>query len=114
MPFPLLLLAAAAIVPPADSLTVRGVSRQLAEYRARRMRDVRYELTLDVTRSDTATGHVVVRFVRSGAGDAILDFRGPRLSSPVVNGRATTLAGDGAHLRIPTALLRAGENDVAM
>jgi aminopeptidase N len=105
------LLAAAA---PADSLTAKGVSQPLAEYRARRVRDVRYELRLDVTRRDTATGHVVVRFVRTGDGDAILDFRGPHLGAPVVNGRTTALAGDGAHLRIPAAMLRAGENSVAL
>ncbi|HET9010378.1 MAG TPA: M1 family aminopeptidase, partial [Gemmatimonadaceae bacterium] len=98
----------------ADSLTVRGVSRQLAEYRASRIRNVRYELTLDVTRRDTATGRVVVRFDRAKGGDAILDFRGLRLGSPTVNGRATALAGDGAHLRIPAALLRAGPNSVEL
>ena len=105
-------LAVAAAGP--DSLTVRGVSHQLAEYRASHLRDVRYELRLDLTGRDTAAGRVIVRFQRLRAGDAILDFRGLRLGAPIVNGRATALAGDGAHLRIPAAMLRAGENVVEM
>ena len=94
------LLLLAATLAPADSLAARGISHQLAEYRAAHVRDVRYSLTLDVTRRDTASGHVLVRFVRTKPGDAILDFRGLRLDAPIVNGRMTTLAGDGAHLRI--------------
>ncbi len=97
-----------------DSLLTRGVSRPLAEYRTARIHDVRYDLRLDLSGKDTAVGHVVVRFRRTGGGDAILDFRGPWLARPVVNGLATTLTGDGAHLRIPAALLREGANDVAL
>src|SRR5689334_20940610 len=35
-----------------DSLGTRGVSHQLARYRATRISDVRYDLNLDVTRKD--------------------------------------------------------------
>lgn len=104
----------AAATAPSDSLTVAGISRELAIYRTERIHDVSYTLRLDVTRRDTASGHVVVRFVVRRDGDAILDFRGLQLGAPIVNGRATTLAGDGAHLRIPAALLRAGENSVEL
>ncbi|HUQ45123.1 MAG TPA: M1 family aminopeptidase [Gemmatimonadaceae bacterium] len=109
-----LLLAALTTGTSPDSLTARGVSRQLAEYRASRVRDVRYELRLNVTGRDTAMGHVMIRFVRARGGDAILDFRGPRAGAPIVNGRATTIAGDGAHIRVPAALLRPGENTVEL
>jgi len=34
------------------------------------------------------------------------------MSAPKVNGRATALKGDGAHLRIPAALLKSGENSI--
>src|SRR5512132_3142132 len=71
-PFALLALAAlapaiapagapAGAPPRADSTAIwmrPGVSRELATHRARRIRDVRYELALDVTRRDTARGHV--------------------------------------------------------
>ncbi|HEX5971328.1 MAG TPA: M1 family aminopeptidase, partial [Gemmatimonadaceae bacterium] len=106
----LALLAAAALQP--DSLTTPGISRQLAEYRAERVANVRYDLTLDVTRRDTALGHVVIRFTRTKPGAAIVDFRGYAMSAPVVNGRATSLQGDGAHVRIPAALLKRGENTI--
>jgi len=107
-----LALLAVTAVGHADSLTSPGISRQLARYRAERVADVRYDLTLDVTRRDTAVGHVVIRFTRKRPGDAIVDFRGYSMSAPMVNGRATSLKGDGAHLRIPAALLTSGENRI--
>ncbi|HET7457538.1 MAG TPA: M1 family aminopeptidase [Gemmatimonadaceae bacterium] len=94
-----------------DSLTVPGVSRALAAYRAAHVSRVRYDLRLDVTAHDTARGHVTVRFVRRGGGDAILDFRGLALGGARANGQSIAgLASDGAHVRVPAAALRAGEN----
>src|SRR4051812_33282839 len=98
---PILLQAAATMMGP-------GVSRELADYRAARVADVRYELRLDVTAADTATGHVTVRFRRTGpggGGDAILDFRGPRLANVRANGAALDgtpgYEANGAHVRVP-------------
>jgi aminopeptidase N len=91
-----------------------GVSRELAAWRAARVRDVRYDLTFDVTHPDTARGRVTVRFVRTGDGDAVLDWRGLALSNARANGRAVAVTGDGAHVRIPAAALRVGENAVAL
>jgi len=108
----LALLLVATVPVHADSLTTPGISHQLATYRAERVADVRYDLALDVTRRDTAVGHVVIRFTRTKPGDAILDFRGYAMGAPIVNGRATSLKGDGAHLRIPAALLASGENTI--
>jgi aminopeptidase N len=108
----LALLIVATVPGDADSLTARGISRQLTEYRAERVGDVRYDLTLDVTRRDTAVGHVVIRFTRKLPGDAIVDFRGYSVGAPVVNGHATSVNADGAHLRIPAELIQAGENRI--
>jgi aminopeptidase N len=99
--------------PPPDSARSadRGVSRRLAEWRARTVRDVAYDLALDVTALDSAVGQVEVRFRRVGAGDAILDFRGRRLTRAAANGRPLAAgAGDGAHIRVPAAFLAAGDN----
>ena len=107
-----------------DSLVAwmrRGVSLGLAEHRVRTIRDVRYDLTLDVSALDRATGRVTVRFVRTGRDDVILDFRGRRLAGARANGAelaldSTGAAGlgaaraNGAHVRIPDRMLRAGEN----
>lgn len=103
---------------PGDSpaaLPGRGVSHRLALWRARTVRDVRYDLALDVTALDSAVGRVTVRFRRTGAGDAILDFRGRRLTRALANGRAIPEdAADGAHIRVPAALLAPGENTLEL
>ncbi len=105
-------------IPGADT---PGVSRALAEWRAARVRDVRYAIDVDVAGRDTAAVRVAVRFRRAGGGDAVLDFRGLRLTDVAANGRP--LAAGGApgtgyvwargHVRIPAAALRPGENVVA-
>ncbi|HEX7938328.1 MAG TPA: hypothetical protein VF483_05000, partial [Gemmatimonadaceae bacterium] len=96
-----------------DSLAARGVSHQLARYRAERIRDVRYDLNLDVTRKDVAIGSVRVSFSRSGDGDVILDFRGISLSDVRVNGvEAQNAVYDRAHLRIPAEAVRDGANTI--
>jgi len=97
--------------PALDSLMVPGISRRLATWRAAHIRDVSYALALDVTAPDSARGHVVVRFRRVGAGDAIVDFRGRALGAVTVNGRALEHPdANGAHIRIPAAALSRGAN----
>lgn len=98
---PVLLLAAIQLVGP-------GVSRELAQHRARTISDVRYELSLDVTARDSAVGVVTVRFRRSGSGDAVLDYRGRRLTRITANGRNVPLSAfDRHHVTLPAAALRA-------
>ena len=102
--------------PSADSLLGPGVSQALARHRAARVRDTRYELSLDVRGADTARGTVVVRWTSSGAGDAILDFRGLTLEGVTANG--TTLdersAWNGAHIVIPARLVKPGHNEARL
>ena len=101
---------------PRDSLTAflgHGISHPLAAWRARTIADVRYDLRLDVTAPDSAVGHVAVRFTRRGPDDAILDWRGRRLTRIVSNGQTLPVAAaNGAHIRIPASSLAAGENRV--
>ncbi|HTL05612.1 MAG TPA: M1 family aminopeptidase [Gemmatimonadales bacterium] len=107
-------LSAARAATP-DSLSAylgHGISRELAEWRARTLAGLRYELALDLRARDSAVGRVTVRFRRQGNADLILDFRGRRLGAVTVNGAATTVAFNGNHLRIPAAALRPGENAV--
>ena len=92
-----------------------GVSHPLAIWRANTIKDVRYDLSLDVTAPDSAIGHVSARFVRSGTSDVILDWRGRRVMRIMSNGRAVPLAAaNGAHIRIPAKLLETGENSVEL
>ena len=47
--------------------------------------NVHYDLALDVSGLDSAIGRVTVRFRRSDTGDAIIDFRGRRLTRALAN-----------------------------
>src|ERR1039458_7190622 len=92
-----------------------GVSHPLAIWRANTVKDVRYDLRLDVTAPDSAIGHVTVRFNRSGTSDAIFDWRGRRLTRVMSNGRPLPLtAANGAHIRVPPKLLETGENSIEL
>jgi len=100
----------------ADSLgTGRGVSRELAIQRARTISEVRYDLELDVTARDSAPGRITVAFRRTGTATVILDFRGRRLGAVTVNGAELVHpAFNGAHLALPPAALRDGDNAVVI
>ncbi|MCC7052772.1 MAG: ERAP1-like C-terminal domain-containing protein [Gemmatimonadaceae bacterium] len=103
---------------PSGSLDLRlapGVSHVLATERAARISDVRYALALDVTHADSAPGTVTVRFRQAGAHDVILDFRGIAVSRLQANGAGLPVndsTWNRAHIRIPAAATRAGENEV--
>jgi aminopeptidase N len=94
-----------------------GVSHDLAIWRAKHTSDVRYDLSLDVTAPDSALGHVAVRFKRTGVDDAVIDYRGRRLTRAVANGtllQSTGVGFNGNHLRIPAGALKPGENLVEL
>jgi len=99
-----------------DAQVAAGVPHVLATERAKYVRDVRYALSLDVTRPDTATGSVVVQFSLRSIREVILDFRGLGVSRIVANGRPLPSADSSiwnrAHLRIPASHTRAGVNQV--
>ncbi len=99
---------------PGDSATAllsRGISQALARHRAATIRDVRYDLTLDITALDSAVGRVTLSFHRSDSSDVIIDFRGRRLTRTVANGQATPgIAARNGHVVVPAQLLVAGDN----
>ncbi len=111
----LLLATASSVVaqPSPDAYMGHGISHELAAWRVKTVREVRYDLSFDVTAPDSAVGRVTVRFARTGTGDVILDYRGRRLSSASANGTAIPVAAfNGNHLRVPARLLRAGRNAI--
>ncbi len=88
-----------------------GVSQLLARERATRIGDVRYDLALDVTARDTATGRLIARFTLRRVRDVILDFRGPFLGSLRANGRLVTdVEFNKHHILVPAKYLRQGAN----
>jgi aminopeptidase N len=98
-----------------DPFTGPGVSLELARHRAQTVRDVRYDLALDVSPLDSAIGRVTVRWTRAGTGDAILDFRGKRLTRITANGTDVPLtAFNRAHIRLPASSLKTGDNTATL
>ncbi len=101
-----------------DARLAAGVPHVLATERAAQLRNVRYELSLDVTRADTATGTVIVRFTQRSAREVILDFRGLAVTQIVSNGQALNAndpaVWNRAHVRIPASGTRVGENEVQL
>ena len=91
-----------------------GVSLDLARHRARTLSGVRYDLSLDVSRPDTALGTLGLHVQRgAGAGDLVVDFRGLSLGGVTANGRAVEdHAWEEGHVRIPARHLRPGPNRV--
>ncbi|SEN04159.1 Membrane alanyl aminopeptidase Metallo peptidase. MEROPS family M01 [Sphingomonas gellani] len=103
-----------AATPLPSDLSGSGVSLALARRRAMQIAKVRYDLALDVTAPDAATGSVGIAFDRRvRSGDLLLDFRGPTLSDVMVNGRAVPDRRLDGHLVLPERLLKAGENTVS-
>jgi aminopeptidase N len=98
--------------PDRDRLLEPGISHALALHRAATLSDVRYDLSLDVTARDTATGSVSMSFRRSrDAGDLVVDFRGPALTEVRANGRPVEdFAWRDGHLVIPERYLAEGVN----
>src|SRR5205814_1948147 len=100
-------LLAAGHISVADSLTAPGVSHELARYRAAHIRDVRYDLMLDLSGGGSvATGHVKIGFRRVNGGDVYVDFRGEDIGDVRVNGRRiAAVEYNRAHLRFETEAL---------
>src|SRR5438309_4402300 len=97
-----------------------GVSRELAQWRAKTYRDVRYALTISVTAGATklaGTATVEVTLGRS-VPDLVLDWRPSPGASGVgqlrVNGKPAKAKLEREHLIVPARLLRPGRNRITL
>ena len=109
-----------AAAPPAPA---PGVSRALAQDRARAISGLRYQLTLTVgTGSEDVTGTAVIHFrIQEAGSGVILDFRDQDAAGRVLNGRLQSVSINGSpahgirqvngHIVIPAGLLAPGENE---
>src|SRR5712691_5318588 len=111
-----LMANAAAAVPGLEP----GVSRELAQWRAKYYRDVRYALAVSVTAGATkvaGTATVQVTLGRS-VPDLVLDWRPSpgvsRVERLRVNGKPAKAKLEREHLIVPARLLRAGRNRVTL
>lgn len=107
-------LLAAAPLPAQVGAETAGVSLPLARHRAATLSEVAYTLSLDVNARDSARGTVRIELTRrGGAGDLVLDFRGPRLGAVHANGRRVSpLTWRNGHVVVPARFLLAGRNVV--
>ncbi|HEY3812813.1 MAG TPA: M1 family aminopeptidase [Caulobacteraceae bacterium] len=89
-----------------------GISRALADHRSATLSDVRYAIALDLTQGDSAKGAVRMSFRRqAGAGDLIVDFRGPALTGVRANDRVVEgLVWRDGHFIVPARYLNTGVN----
>src|SRR3989475_1720623 len=97
-----------------------GVSRELAQWRAKTYRDVRYALAISVTAGATklaGTATVEVTLGRS-VPDLVLDWRpspgAPGVGQLRVNGKPAKAKLEREHLIVPARLLRAGRNRITL
>jgi len=111
-----LMANAAAAVPGLEP----GVSRELAQWRAKTYRDVRYALAISVTAGATklaGTATVEVTLGRS-VPDLVLDWRPSPGASGVgqlrVNGKPAKAKLEREHLIVPARLLRPGRNRITL
>ncbi len=97
-----------------------GVSRELAQWRAKYYRDVRYALAISVTAGATklaGTATVEVTLPRT-VPDLVLDWRpspgAARVGQLRVNGKPAKAKLEQEHLIVPARLLHAGRNRVTL
>jgi aminopeptidase N len=120
----LLLSAAVAVIAMAaqlrdgDESPAAGVPLSLAEERAARLKDVRYDLhfTIPAAVTEPIRGEAVIRFtLKDWSRPLAFDFSGPAAGLDVTaGGAATRFSAANEHIVIPSAALRAGENEIAI
>jgi len=94
----------------------KGVSRQLAEYRAATVSNVRYDLAFGIVYEDSIRGEETVTFDYKGDRDLPIDFlgqvRGVDNQWCIINGKVCSPAYSNEHILLPKELLRQGHNEV--
>jgi aminopeptidase N len=112
------ILLAIVIMQPADQPAGPGIPVALAEERAQRMSDLRYDLQFSVPREPTAfiTGRVTISFVLEDATRPLaLDLASPqRVTTAAINGKPSAVVRLPDHLVMPASDLRAGKNEVTI
>lgn len=92
-----------------------GIPRELAQARAGRISDVRYQLHFNVVpHADTLSGREELQFRATGSGQLLLDFREGRISKLAVNGTSVAAKVESGHIELPASALQSGENTVSI
>jgi aminopeptidase N len=97
-----------------------GISEALAQERAARVTNLRYDLafTIPAARTQPVAGRALIRFALKDVSDAlVLDYQPDRagiLRSVEANGRETSVRQVNGHIIVPAEVLREGENSLAL
>jgi aminopeptidase N len=94
-----------------------GIPLTLAEDRAKRIRDLHYDLHFSIPEAMSApvTGRVTIAFTLTDASRPLpLDFTPPTVTSATVDDSPITLAVSPDHLTIPATALRNGPNQITI
>ena len=105
--------------PPSSAaapLLEPGVSLQLAQWRARHYRDIRYALRIDLVEgSDFLKGTLEIKVKLPGKPvDLILDWRGKAITNLGVNGKEIRARTENEHLIVPAKNLKSGANVITL
>jgi len=98
-----------------DCLSVEpGISRGLAQARAKQIRDLRYALQISLLEgSERLTGMADIRFrLATKAGAVVLDWRGRPVTEAHLDGRPTDVRHENGHLVLPA--LDAGKHSIRL
>jgi aminopeptidase N len=107
--------ASAQSAAPPSRLLEPGVSAELARHRTATIRDVRYDVAVDLPadRQAAIRARVALRFTRHDAGPVVIDFdaTAAQVGAVRVNDRPiAALEPQNGHLVVPARLLRRGPN----
>lgn len=103
-------------VGASNALTVAGVSKELAEYRAATISNLRYHIKFCIPSQKQAPvrGAEAIRFDLKAPTQVILDFRADntKVFSVEVNGKSVSYTFENEHIVIPSVATRSGHNVV--
>ena len=115
---PLVLISMMQSPTPVDAPPGRGIPLTLAEERARRVSDLRYDLRLTIPEKVTEpiAGRIAITFVLTDASRPLaLDFSRPgRVTAAVRGTTMESMAVVDDHLVVPAADLREGRNEIVL
>jgi aminopeptidase N len=115
----LLLIVSASSTQPATTDPDPGVPLELAQERAARVSNLRYQLhfTVPAQQAEPVRGQVTIRFDLKDASRSLpIDFAGPAdaVEAVVVAGRRSAARWVNEHLVVPAAELRTGANEITI
>ena len=101
-----------------DAVHYAGVSRELAQLRKQKVKDLRYDLRFSIPRDKhmPVTGEERIRFRLDTPTEIVIDFREveEKIAEVRVNGKTASYTFRNEHIILPAALTQAGENAISV